>query len=166
MLTTRLVKAAMVAATAAFAALVTVNNLVDYGSNYTFVGHTLSMDTTFPGNALRGRAIENPTIWTAGYWSIIAAEAATAILLGLGAFRLFAARHAPAATFNAAKQFVVIGVGLGFLLWFGGFMVVGGEWFVMWQSKTWNGQEAAFRFYMTLLAVLIFVNQPDGELAR
>jgi predicted small integral membrane protein len=61
----------------------------------------------------------------------------------------------------AAKQFVAIGVGLGFLLWFGGFMVVGGEWFAMWQSKTWNGQEAAFRFYMTLLAVLIFVNQRD-----
>ena len=45
-------------------------------------------------------------------------------------------------------------------------MVVGGEWFAMWQSKTWNGQEAAFRFYMTLLAVLIFVNQTDGELAQ
>jgi hypothetical protein len=29
----------------------------------------------------------------------------------------------------------------------------------------WNGQEAAFRFYMTILAVLIFVNQPDGELS-
>ena len=161
MLTTRLVKVAMVASTAAFALLVTVNNLVDYGSNYAFVSHTLSMDTTFPGNALRNRAIDSPAIWTLAYWSIIAAEAAVALTLGLGAFRLFAARHAPAATFNAAKQFVVIGVGLGFLLWFGGFMVVGGEWFAMWQSKTWNGQQAAFRFYMTLLAVLIFVNQPD-----
>ena len=44
-------------------------------------------------------------------------------------------------------------------------MVVGGEWFSMWQSPMWNGQEAAFRFYMTILAVLIFVNQPDGELS-
>jgi predicted small integral membrane protein len=34
----------------------------------------------------------------------------------------------------------------------------------MWQSKSWNGQEAAFRFYMTMLAVLIFVIQPDAEL--
>ena len=157
----RVVKAVMVAATAVFAALVTVNNLVDYGSNYAFVGHTLSMDTTFPGNALRNRAIDTPAIWTLAYWSIIAAEAATALVLGFAALRLFAVRNAPAATFNAAKQFVAIGAGLGFLLWFGGFIVVGGEWFAMWQSKTWNGQEAAFRFYMTLLAVLIFVNQPD-----
>ena len=35
--------------------------------------------------------------------------------------------------------------------------------FAMWQSKEWNGQPAAFRFYMTLLAVVIFVSQPDGE---
>jgi predicted small integral membrane protein len=43
-------------------------------------------------------------------------------------------------------------------------MVVGGEWFAMWQSKLWNGQEAAFRFYVTLLGVLIFVSQEDPEL--
>ena len=53
---------------------------------------------------------------------------------------------------------------LAFLVWFFGFMVVAGEWFAMWQSQTWNGQEAAFRFYMAVLGVLIFVNQPDGEL--
>jgi predicted small integral membrane protein len=43
-------------------------------------------------------------------------------------------------------------------------MVVAGEWFAMWQSATWNGQEAVFRFYVAVLAVLIFVNQPDGDL--
>ena len=45
-------------------------------------------------------------------------------------------------------------------------MVVGGEWFAMWQSEDWNGQQAAFRFYLTVLAVLIFVNQPDGDLGE
>jgi predicted small integral membrane protein len=43
-------------------------------------------------------------------------------------------------------------------------MVVGGEWFAAWQSTVWNGQASAFRFYITLLAVVIFVNQPDGDL--
>ena len=50
-----------------------------------------------------------------------------------------------------------------FLIWFVGFMVVGGEWFAMWQSTTWNGQQSAFRFYMTALVVVVFVNQPDRE---
>lgn len=160
----RLVKTAMVASTALFALLVAYNNLADYGSNYEFVRHTLSMDTTFPGNALKVRAITSPAVWTLGYWAIIAVEAATGLALAYAAFRLFRARRAPAAVFAAAKPYVVLGVGLGFLLWFTGFMVVGGEWFVMRQSKTWNGQDAAFRFYMTLMAVGIFVCLKDGDL--
>ena len=43
-------------------------------------------------------------------------------------------------------------------------MVVAGEWFAMWQSQTWNGQEAAFRFYMAVLAVLILLNHCDPDL--
>lgn len=165
MLALRLVKIAMVASTALFALLVTFNNLVDYGSNYEFVRHTLSMDTTFPDNALKVRAITSPVLWSAGYWLIILTEAAVGIVLAVGAIRLLRTLSADARRFNAAKSWALAGAGLGFLLWFTGFLVVGGEWFAMWQSKTWNGQEAAFRFYMTLLAVAIFINQPDGELS-
>ncbi|MDP2329076.1 MAG: DUF2165 domain-containing protein [Reyranella sp.] len=164
MFTTRLVKTAMVASTALFALLVTFNNLADYNTNYQFVRHTLSMDTTFPGNALMGRAITAPALWTAGYWAIIFTEAVVGLTLAFAAVRLAANLRQNAISFNGAKKYAVVGAGLGFLLWFTGFMVVGGEWFLMWQSKTWNGQEAAFRFYMTLLAVVIFLNQPDGEL--
>jgi len=55
------------------------------------------------------------------------------------------------------------GAGLGFLLWFTGFMVIGGEWFAMWQSKEWNGVPSAFRFDVILLLVLIFVMQKDAD---
>ncbi len=165
MLAIRLVKVAMVASTAVFAPLVAFNNLVDYGTNYEFVRHTLSMDTTFPGNSLIGRAITQPALWSIGYWLIILTEAAVGLILAFAAIQLAVNARAGASRFNAVKKFAVVGAGLGFLLWFTGFMVVGGEWFAMWQSKTWNGQEAAFRFYMTLLAVIIFVSQPDGELS-
>lgn len=164
MLAVRLLKTAMVASVALFALLVAFNNLVDYPSNYEFVRHTLSMDTTFPGNALRARAISSPVLWTAAYWLIILAEAVTGAVLAFAAVRLLATMRARAGLFNTAKRHVVIGAGLGFLLWFTGFLVVGGEWFAMWQSTAWNGQEPAFRFYVTLLLVALFVNQPDGEL--
>jgi predicted small integral membrane protein len=166
MLAARLVKTAMVASTALFALLVAFNNVVDYDSNYEFVRHTLSMDTTFPGNALMGRAITYPTLWTAAYWSIILVEAVTGIVLAWATLQLAINLPAGAVRFNAAKTYVVVGAGLGFLLWFTGFMAVGGEWFAMWQSKVWNGQASAFRFYVTLLLVVIVVNQPDGELSR
>lgn len=156
-------KVAMVLALAAFAMVVAVDNLIDYGSNFTFVQHVLSMDTTFPGNALMGRAVTAPWAWHVAYAGIIAGEGATAALLLLGTVELIRARRAPAAGFQHAKRFVVAGCTVGILVWFLGFMVVGGEWFAMWQSKTWNGQEGAFRFYMALLGVLVFVNQYDTD---
>jgi predicted small integral membrane protein len=33
------------------------------------------------------------------------------------------------------KGLAVVAAGLGFLVWFFGFMVIGGEWFQMWQSS-------------------------------
>lgn len=164
MLIVRLSKIAMTASLAAFAFIVTYDNLVDYGTNYEFVKHVLSMDTTFPGNKLTGRAIASPALWNLAYGGIIAAEGLTFLLLGVGAVAMFLSLRAPALGFHRTKAWLVAGVTVGFLLWFAGFMVVGGEYFAMWQSKTWNGQEAAFRFYITMLAVLIFVMQPDGEL--
>ena len=74
--------------------------------------------------------------------------------------------NADAGNFHRAKRCAVIGLTLGFLLWQVGFMSIGGEWFGMWQSQQWNGVPSAFRFLMTIIAVLIFVALPDQELER
>jgi predicted small integral membrane protein len=159
----RLSKIAMVAALAAFALIVTYDNLVDYDSNYEFVRHVLSMDTTFPNNALMGRAITDKRVWTMAYAAIIAVEALTGLLLSAGALALLARLKAPAERFNRAKIWAVAGLTVGFGLWFFGFLVIAGEYFAMWQSQTWNGQEAAFRIVMVMLGVLIFVTVPDHD---
>lgn len=159
----RLAKILMVAALAVFAFLVAYNNIVDYDSNYQFVRHVLSMDTTFPGNALRDRAITDPRLWALTYAVIIAAEALICLLLAVGALALLVRLRAPAAAFNRAKLWAVAGLTAGFTLWFFGFLVVAGEYFVMWQSREWNGQDAAFRFTMVILGVLIFVSLPDAD---
>jgi predicted small integral membrane protein len=157
----RLCKVAMLLGLALFAFLVTFTNITDYDSNFEFVKHVLSMDTTFPDNAAMYRAITSPALWSLGYWMIILGEGLTCLFLAWGALRLFAARHASEAEFQSRKDMAVVGATLGFLVWFVGFMAVGGEWFLMWQSSTWNGQQAAFRFYISILAVLIFVMMPD-----
>ena len=164
MLITRYAKIIMSLVLAAFCLLVTFDNITDYGTNYLFVQHVMSMDTNYPGNALMYRSITNPVLWRAAYAAIIVAEGITGILYLAGAIRLFKARNAPAARFNRAKTYVIAASALAFLVWFFGFMVVAGEWFAMWQSATWNGQEAAFRFYVAVLAVLIFINQLDVDL--
>ena len=155
----------MVGSLALSAFVVTFDNLTDYDSNFEFVRHVLSMDTTFPGNALQYRRVTSPALWNSAYWLIIFGEGLTSLTLAAAAVALMRALRSDADRFNRSKRFVLIGAMLGFLVWFFGFMVVGGEWFQMWQSHSWNGQEAAFRFYLTILGVLIFVNQKDEDLA-
>ena len=166
MIAIRAAKAATVAAIALFASVVTFGNLTDYDTNLAFVRHVLSMDTIFPSSKIGYRAITNPTLQELAYALIIAAEAATAVLCWVGAVALARRLHADAGTFNRAKTLAVVGLTLGFLLWYVGFMVIGGEWFGMWESQHWNGVPSAFRFLMACIAVLIFVAIPDQELDR
>ncbi|MBA2126262.1 hypothetical protein DLM45_08500 [Hyphomicrobium methylovorum] len=163
MLITRLAKIVMCLSLGLFCLLVAFDNVTNYGTNYQFVQHVLSMDTTFPDSGIKYRAITNPVIWQLAYASIIAAEAITGVLFVIGAGKLWRHRLASAEVFNRAKGYAIAAGTLAFLIWFFGFTVVGGEWFGMWESKTWNGQEAAFRFYMSVLAVLILLNQPDCD---
>jgi predicted small integral membrane protein len=146
-----------------FALLVGIDNIIDYDTNFAFVQHVLSMDTTFPGNALLWRSITSPWVHHAAYAVLIVSEIAVGILCAWGAWRLHAARGLAAARFNAAKALAVTGLAAGFALYFFGFIVVGGEWFQMWQSQTWNGQEAAFRFAASFALVLIFVAMEDAD---
>lgn len=164
MIETRIAKVVMTGCLALFALLVTFNNLTDPDTNYAFVRHVLSMDTTFPGNALLYRSITAPLLRQAAYAAIITGEGLTGIVFAIAAFSMGSRLRSDAARFNRAKRFAFVGATLGFLIWFFGFMVVGGEWFSMWQSAKWNGQESAFRFYATILIVMIFVNQRDDDL--
>jgi predicted small integral membrane protein len=147
---------------AIFALLVCLNNVMDYGSNYAFVQHTLSMDTVFPDNTLKYRAILDPLVWSLAYGLIIFAEFLTGILLLIGAISLLKNIHSSVA-FTRAKNWVYLGCLAGFLLWFFGFIVVGGEWFCMWQSEKWNGVEAAFRFVVLIMFTLLLTAMPESE---
>ena len=166
MIAIRAAKAALVAAVALFASLVAFGNLTDYGTNFVFVQHVLSMDTIFQFSIINYRAITNPTLHHAAYAVIIAAEIAIAVLCWIGAVVLVRALRADAAVFNRSKTWAIAGLTLGFVLWQVGFMSIGGEWFGMWQSQQWNGVPSAFRFLVTIIAVLIFVVMPDQEFDR
>ena len=57
----RLCKIAVTALSCVFLLVVVFNNLTDPNSNYQFVRHVLSMDTTFPGGAGMYRAVRAPS---------------------------------------------------------------------------------------------------------
>jgi predicted small integral membrane protein len=160
---TRSAKLLLLAGIALFYTLVVFNNITDFDSNYELVRHVLSMDSTFPGNRGMWRAQHSSTVHLTFYLSIIAWEFATAVLLWWGALKLMRALRDPAAQFNRAKRVPVMALTLSLLMWLVAFLSIGAEWFLMWQSRTWNGQEAAFRMFTVVGLVLLILIQPDAD---
>lgn len=157
----RLAKTALVAASAFFLLLVAFNNVTDYDSNFQFVRHVLSMDTSFPGNKLMWHALTAEWEHHVFYSTIILWEFTAGGLLATASWRMWWARRAPVATWQQAKSLATAGLALSLLQWFTAFLTIGAEWFLMWQSKTWNGQEAAFRMFGIFGIILIFLHQPE-----
>jgi predicted small integral membrane protein len=159
----RLSKCVLLAGVALYYSLVVFNNTTDYDSNFQFVRHVLMMDSTFPNNRGMWRAINTPVIHTLFYISIICWETLTAVLAWWGTIRLICSLKSPAPIFHRAKTIAIAALTLGCLLWFVTFLSIGGEWFLMWQSKTWNGQEAAFRMFTILGIILLYISSPEHE---
>jgi predicted small integral membrane protein len=159
----RVAKIALVAAVGFFYTLVVFNNVTDYPSNYRFVHHVLLMDTTFPGNEGMWRAIHPFVVQTTFYDGIILWESITMLLTWVGVVQLLRACNRSPRLFQESKNIAIAALTLGMLLWFVAFITVGGEWFLMWQSKTWNGQEAAFRMFACIGIVLLVLIQPEAS---
>jgi predicted small integral membrane protein len=160
---TRSAKILLVAGIALFYTLVVFNNLTDFNSNYQFVHHVLSMDSTFPGNHGMWRALPSPAMQLAFYISMIAWEIVTTVLLWWGVANLLRTLRGSVVAFQTAKRVPVMALTLSMLMWLVAFLSVGAEWFLMWQSRTWNGQEAAFRMFTVVGLVLLILLQPETE---
>jgi predicted small integral membrane protein len=155
-------KIALVFGIAIFYSFVVFNNLTDYDSNYQFVRHVLMMDSTFAGNHGMWRAINSPAAHKAFYDSIIAWESLTMLLCWWGGARMSREFNAPAADFDRAKGVAIAALTLSLLMWLIAFLSVGGEWFLMWQSASWNGQSAALRMFTVVGIVLLLVAQREA----
>ncbi|MFF0852276.1 DUF2165 domain-containing protein [Streptomyces sp. NPDC003280] len=142
---------------ALYIALVALGNITDFGTNQQFVRHVLAMDTTFKDEDLMWRAITGTALQDTAYVLIIAWETVAALVLTAGTF-LWARRD-----HGRARRFSIYGLLMLVLLFGAGFIAIGGEWFAMWQSKTWNGLDAATRV-LVLSGVALIVNLlPDGR---
>lgn len=159
----RLPRVVLVASIALWVTLVAFGNLSDYPTNLEFVRHVLGMDTIRPEARVHYRAIGLPVLQHAIYGLIILAELAVAGLAWAGARAMWRARHAGSREFRGAMRLAVLALTLGLALWLGGFMAIGGEWFVMWMSSEWNALESAFRFVVVLLIALVFLALPEQD---
>lgn len=157
----RLSRTAVVASVAFFFTLVAFGNITDFGSNWQFVQHVMSMDTTFQSPNLMWRAVTSEPLQLAAYWLIIIWQVVTAVLLWWGVGRMFKTRNAGRGTFARARNIAVVGLTAGFLLYGFGFLGVAAEWYAMWQSEIWNGQATASIFVAYIGIALIYLCGPE-----
>lgn len=160
----RLVKVLLTLATGINGLLIVFGNLTDYRTNFKFVQHVLSMDTTFPDCTITYRSIKSPCLQHGAYLFIIAVEAVTTILCTIGGINLLKNLRADADTFHRAKRPAIAGLLSGLLLWFFGFQAVAAEWFGMWMSEQWNGLPNATRLTQFMAITLTFVSLRNDDL--
>src|SRR5450432_3204390 len=154
----RVAKTISVASIALMSLLVVFGNITDYFTNFLIAEHVLKMDTTFPESHIHYRSINSTFLFHFGYILIIVMEAMMAFCSTKGSWLLFKNLRSNAALFHASKNWAVAGIIIGIIIWFLGFEVIGGEWFAMWQSSSWNGLGSAERIVSFLVLVLILLH--------
>ncbi|MGW1618874.1 DUF2165 domain-containing protein [Streptomyces sp. NPDC002172] len=153
-----LAAAVLTGTVALYIALVAFGNITDFGTNQAFVQHVLAMDTTFKDDDLMWRAVTDKGLENTAYVLIIVWETLAALVLIAGTW-LWVRRDDV-----RARRVSTYGLLMLVLLFGAGFIGIGGEWFSMWQSKTWNGLEAATRvLVLTGLALVVVQLSPSDQ---
>ena len=162
----RVAKVISVFAIGIMSLIIVIGNTTDYYTNYYFVEHVIKMDSIFPDSNIHYRSINNPALFHAVYIFIIVLETMMTFFCLKGSWLLFKNLKSDPAIFQASKNWAVAGLILGIFIWFFGFEVVGGEWFAMWQSATWNGLGSAERILGFLVLTLILLQFKDDTIPK
>ena len=126
------------------------------GSNWPFVEGVLSGEGTPPDNGFEWRFIDATWFQVLAYIGIIAGETVAGILLVIGGV-LGLRRSGTIAGWERGQRWTLLGGSVGLLVFFFGFIVVGGNWFVMYENSKWNGLEPAFQNTVTTLLAMVLV---------
>lgn len=155
--------AILVGLNAVYMLLAAFGNITDFGTNEMFVRHVFDMDTTNFGQPsgqgldtdVTWHAIHSSSLQTVSYCSIIAWEALTGLVLLVGTLQWSSHRTVHARAVSTVGLLMLI------LQFFGGFIVIGTEWFEMWRSAQWKGADVAFRCVVLALFTLMFVQYSE-----
>jgi len=140
-----------------FGLLVMYSNFTDYSTNYEYVGHVLSMDTTRANTNISYRAITSPMLHHRIYWIIITLEVMYTAYCLVGTYQLFKNRHASADVFHEAKKLSIVGLLIALFVYYVCLQVIGVEWFNMDESKAWNAKDWARHVVDFILPLLIYL---------
>jgi predicted small integral membrane protein len=162
-LSIRYIKMTLVVFVGLSGVLLVAGNIANWNAGLELVGYVVGME----GHEIYGSHIfppvTHPVLVTLAYLLILTGESLVGVLSLKGAWDLWLARDENASAFNASKTYAILGTGMAVVVWFGGFVVIGGVLFQMWQTEIGHGSFAdAFIFAAAGGLVLLIVNGPDA----
>jgi len=156
----RLAASLFVLMTAAYYLVVAFDNITNpvnpNASNWPFVQGVLSGDGVPADSGFQWRFIDATWFQVLSYIGIIAGETITGILLLIGGI-LGIRRTSACPRWGRAQKWTFAGGTTGLLVFFFGFITVGGNWFIMYLNSKWNGLEPAFQNSVMTALMMIFV---------
>jgi predicted small integral membrane protein len=142
--------------------LYVAGNSANWNTGLDTVAYVLSME----GHEIYGShifpPITNQVLVTITFLMILMGELLVGVLSLKGAWDLWEMRKENAHDFNASKTYALLGAGMAMIVWFGGFIVIGGALFQMWQTQIGASSfRDAFVFAATGGFVFLIVSRPD-----
>jgi len=132
------------------------------------VGPTIAMTDTYGNSAQIWRAMTAPIFAQIALIMITLFETAAGITGAIAIYKMIKTINAPFEAFQKAKAFLVLACTLAILVWGIGFVVIAGEFFLSWQSKTTiQTQLAGLINALPCFLVLLFaVTHKESETAK
>lgn len=157
----RTAKILLITAVALWGFVGAFENAENWGETLDSVRAVTSMET-FEGGAGSWQASSNVFLVWLGALFIMLSKLAAGLLCSVGAYRMFRARTADAASFSSAKKAALAGSAIAVLMLFGGFIVIAESFFELWRSETLSTVlPIAFRYAGLIALIAIFVSMDD-----
>jgi len=126
-------------------------------SNWPFVKGVLSGDGVPADSGFEWRFIDATWFQVISYIGIMTMELLAGIVLLIAGIRGLRSAHS-SQRWSSAQKWTFVGGILGLTVFMFGFIVVGGNWFIMYLNSKWNGLTPAFENTMFTLGMLILVS--------
>ncbi|BDT91215.1 membrane protein [Nocardia sputorum] len=163
----RMAVATLATITGFYYLFVAFTNCVDTDTNRNGVAAVLSMKATIHNPGTDWRAITNGNVALVAYILVVIWEFLIAfVLLAAGAAWVRALSGRPRrirAGLEVAAKLSSLGWTMAVMLFAGGFLTVGGEWFRMWANDDVNASSAALQNFLIAGVGLILVHLPDAR---
>lgn len=155
--TIRISKATLMLFISFFGFFMLVSNFTDYPTNYEYIAHILSMDTTLDREKYSYRAITSPMAHHRIYWLIITLEVLFTVFCMMGTYHFYKNINTSAKKFHEAKKYALTGLLIAVFIYYVCFQIIGVEWFNMDESQQWNYKDWARHIVDFILPLMMYV---------